>query len=160
MRADHVQLTPTTLEMPKGQPAQRYRSRITPSRSIRSNIRLYSGDPSSSQYSVDMGESSLIGIERALSGRTMKSGLSGSAMLYIFVPFLNWDLMIHFYCRGNWSFWRRSSSSRSSVTPRPGSSGTRTNPLTGSRRSFTTSLLKVSLSLKKWKSAEGNAAII
>ena len=63
--------------------------------SSRLNIALYSGDPSSSQYSVASGASKLIGISRQRLGRTMKCRVSGCRMmLYIIVPFLKRFLRI------------------------------------------------------------------
>ena len=76
-------------------------------------------------------------------------------------PFSNRDRMIHLRLRRQVAgASRRSSSPRSSVTPSPGDSGTRTNPFTGSIRSATTSLFQVSVALIKWKFAEGKADIM
>ena len=90
----------------------------------------------------------------------MKMELSGSAMLNIRVPLSKRDLRIHRPGRGSSNRLSRSSSSGSRLTPSPGPSGTFTKPLTGSSRSFTTSLFQVSVSEKKWKFAEGKAAIM
>ena len=74
-------------------------------------------------------------------------------MLYMRVPLAKRVLMIHLSCSGSCSFSSRSSSARSRVTPSPGCSGTRTNPFTGSIRSWTTSDFLLSEVLTKWKLA-------